>query len=164
MLQTVSRPTGVDDAIKFVWRQPDTLLTTAEKRTLNAVLAEKTDVVASRYFSAPDPAQWVGTLKGLVEPTGTFHGAEQWVETLRELLAPTCVLVLYCMTRLLYSTPPLCEWLALSWLWLQTTERRVFCLMRSSTTFSSLATLTKYHSLPSLYGMMAIGHVDLLLA
>ena len=56
MLQTVSRPTGVDDAIKFVWRQPDTLLTTAEKRTLNAVLAKKTDVVASRYFSAPDPA------------------------------------------------------------------------------------------------------------
>ncbi|DBB12937.1 TPA: hypothetical protein ACH3X3_005686 [Trebouxia sp. C0006] len=69
MLQTVSRPTGIDDAIKFVWRQPDTLLTTAEKRTLNAVLAEKTDVVASRYFSAPDPAQWVGTLKGLLEPT-----------------------------------------------------------------------------------------------
>jgi len=163
-LQMEVRPNGRKEAIEFVWRQPDAALTLSQKQSITAALAKDSDETATLYFLAPLSEQWVGTLKGLLEPTGTFHRAEQWVETLRELLAPTGVLVLYCMTRLLYSTPPLCVWLALSWLWLQTTERRVFCLMRSSTTFSSLATLTKYHSLPSLYGMMAIGHVDLLLA
>ncbi len=77
MLQTVSRPTGVDDAINFVWSQPDTLLNTSEKQNLTAVLANKTDAVASRYFFAPDPEQWVGTLRELLAPTGNMSVCNQ---------------------------------------------------------------------------------------
>ena len=37
----ITRPTDVDDAIKFVWKQPDTNLTSSEKQSLNAILAHK---------------------------------------------------------------------------------------------------------------------------
>ena len=43
----------------------------ADKQSLAAALAEKTDAVARRYFSAPNPELWVGTLRELLKPTGT---------------------------------------------------------------------------------------------
>ncbi|KAL3155946.1 hypothetical protein ABBQ32_012942 [Trebouxia sp. C0010 RCD-2024] len=64
-----NRPTGVDEAIKFIWNQPDTVLQSSEKQRLSAALAKETDVVARRYFLAPLPEQWVGTLKELLAPT-----------------------------------------------------------------------------------------------
>ncbi len=48
-----NRPTGVDEAIEFVWNQPDTVLQSSEKQSLSAILAKETDVVARRYFLAP---------------------------------------------------------------------------------------------------------------
>ncbi|DBA96649.1 TPA: hypothetical protein ACH3X1_015507 [Trebouxia sp. C0004] len=65
-----NRPTGVDEAIEFVWNQPDTVLQSSEKQSLSAMLAKETDVVARRYFLAPLPEQWVGTLKELLAPRG----------------------------------------------------------------------------------------------
>ena len=67
-----NRPTGVDEAINFVWNQPDTVLKSSEMQRLSAVLAKETDVVARRYFLAPLPEQWAGTLKELLAPTGIF--------------------------------------------------------------------------------------------
>ena len=60
-VQMANRPTGVDEAIKFIWNQPDTVLQSSEKQRLSAALAKETDVVARRYFLAPLPEQWVGT-------------------------------------------------------------------------------------------------------
>lgn len=71
-VQMANRPTGVDEAIKFIWNQPDTVLQSSEKQRLSAALAKETDVVARRYFLAPLPEQWVGTLKELLAPTGIF--------------------------------------------------------------------------------------------
>ena len=71
-VQMVNRPTGVDEAINFIWNQPDTVLQSSEKQRLSAALAKETDVVARRYFLAPLPEQWVGTLKELLAPTGIF--------------------------------------------------------------------------------------------
>ena len=67
-----NRPTGVDEAINFIWAQPDTVLQSSEKQRLSAALAKETDVVARRYFLAPLPEQWVGTLKELLAPTCIF--------------------------------------------------------------------------------------------
>jgi len=64
-----NRPTGVDEAIQFIWNQPDRVLQSSEKQRLSAALAKETDVVARRYFLAPLPEQWVGTLKELLAPT-----------------------------------------------------------------------------------------------
>ena len=65
-----NRPTDVDEAIKFVWNQPDTGLQSSEKQSLSAILAKETDVVAKRYLLAPLPEQWVGTLMELLAPRG----------------------------------------------------------------------------------------------
>ena len=54
-VQMANRPTGVDEAIDFIWNQPDTVLQSLEKQRLNAVLAKETDVVPRRYFLAPLP-------------------------------------------------------------------------------------------------------------
>ena len=72
IVQMANRPTGVDEAIDFIWSQPDTVLQSSEKQRLNAVLAKETNVVARGYFLAPLPEQWVGTLKELLAPTGIF--------------------------------------------------------------------------------------------
>ena len=71
-MQMANIPTGVDEAIEFVWNQPDTVLQSSEKQSLSAILAKETDVVARRYFLAPHPEQWVGTLKELLAPRGIF--------------------------------------------------------------------------------------------
>ncbi len=86
-LQMITRPTGVDDAIKFVWKQPDTVLKSSEKQSLNAILAHNTDVVAARYFSAPQPEVWVDTLKKLLEPTGISQCAAKFACTITKLLS-----------------------------------------------------------------------------
>ena len=57
-VQMANRPIGVDEAIEFVWNQPDTVLQSSEKQSLSAILAKETDVVAKRYFLAPLPEQW----------------------------------------------------------------------------------------------------------
>ena len=72
IVQMANRPTGVNEAIEFVWNQPDTVLQSSEKQSLSAILAKETDVVARRYFLAPLPEQWVGTLKELLAPRGDF--------------------------------------------------------------------------------------------
>lgn len=64
------RPNGRKQAIEFVWRQPDAALTLSQKQSITAALAKDTDETASLYFLAPLSEQWVGTLKGLLEPTG----------------------------------------------------------------------------------------------
>ena len=68
----VEKPSTVDEAIAYVWDVPDTVIGPADKQSLAAALAEKTDAVARRYFSAPNPELWVGTLRELLKPTGTF--------------------------------------------------------------------------------------------
>ena len=68
----VEKPSTVDEAIAYVWAVPDTVIWPADKQSLAAALAEKTDAVARRYFSAPNPELWVGTLRELLKPTGTF--------------------------------------------------------------------------------------------
>ncbi len=68
----VEKPSTVDEAIAYVWDVPDTVIELADKQSLAAALAEKTDAVARRYFSAPIPELWVGTLRELLKPTGTF--------------------------------------------------------------------------------------------
>ncbi len=72
------RPSGRKEAIKFVWRQPDAGLTLSQKQSITAALAKDTDETASLYFLAPLPKQWVGTLKGMLEPTGAFHRAAKF--------------------------------------------------------------------------------------
>ena len=67
----VEKPRTVDEAIAYVWDVPDTVIGPADKQSLAAVLPEKTDAVARRYFSAPNPELWVGTLRELLKPTGT---------------------------------------------------------------------------------------------
>ena len=49
IVQMANRPTGDDEAIEFVWNQPDTVL---EKQSLSAILAKETDVVKTKKFSA----------------------------------------------------------------------------------------------------------------
>ena len=66
----VNKPSTVDEAIAYVWDLPDSVLEPSEKQSLAVALAEKTDAVARRYFSAPDPQLWVGTLKALLKPAG----------------------------------------------------------------------------------------------
>ena len=68
----VGKPSTVDEAIAYVWDIPDTVIGPADKQSLVAALAEKTDAVARRYFSAPNPELWVGTLREMLKPTGTF--------------------------------------------------------------------------------------------
>ena len=68
----VEKPSTIDEAIAYVWAIPDTMIGPADKQSLAAALAEKTDAVARRYFSAPNPELWVGTLRELLKPTGTF--------------------------------------------------------------------------------------------
>jgi len=77
-LQMDVRPNGRKEAIEFVWRQPDAALTLSQKQSITAALAKDTDETASLYFLAPQPEQWVGTLKKLIEPTGTFHCAAKF--------------------------------------------------------------------------------------
>lgn len=67
----VEKPSTVDEAIAYVWAVPDMMIGPADKQSLAAALAEKTDAVARRYFSAPNPELWVGTLRELLKPTGT---------------------------------------------------------------------------------------------
>ncbi|DBB01776.1 TPA: hypothetical protein ACH3X1_000393 [Trebouxia sp. C0004] len=67
----VNKPSTVDEAIAYIWDLPDTVLKPSEKHSLTALLAEKTDAVAGRYFSAPGPELWVGTLKELLKPTAS---------------------------------------------------------------------------------------------
>ena len=69
----VKNPSTVDEAIACVWDTSDTVLGPSEKQSLTAALAEKTDAVARRYFSAPNPELWLGTLKELLNPTGIFQ-------------------------------------------------------------------------------------------
>ena len=69
------RPNGRKEAIEFVWRQPDAAVTLLQKQSITAALAKDTDETASLYFLAPLSEHWVGILKGLLEPTGTFHRA-----------------------------------------------------------------------------------------
>ena len=66
------KPSTVDEAIAYVWDVPDTVIGPADKQSLAAALAEKTDAVARRFFSAPNPELWVGTLRELLKPTGTL--------------------------------------------------------------------------------------------
>ena len=68
----VEKPSTIDEAIAYVWDVPNTVIGPADKQSLVAALAEKTDAVARRYFSAPNPELWVGTLRELLKPTGTF--------------------------------------------------------------------------------------------
>ena len=72
----VEKPSTVDEAIAYVWDIPDTVIGPADKQSLAAALAEKTDAVARRYFSAPNPELWVGTLRELLKPTGTCSQTE----------------------------------------------------------------------------------------
>ena len=105
IVQMAKRPTGVDEAIEFVWNQPDTVLQSSEKQSLSAILAKETDVVARRYFLAPLPEQWVGTLKELLAPRGEipvcdklwlplhFQEASEhtyWLECFSTLYKHTC--------------------------------------------------------------------------
>ena len=87
----VAKPTGVDEAIDFVWSQPDAALTPSQKQSITAALAKETDVVARRFFFAPDPEHWVGTLKNLAASRGTlavcgklwlhFHEASEQIQS-----------------------------------------------------------------------------------
>ena len=68
----VEKPSTIDEAIAYVWIIPDTMIGPADKQSLAAASAEKTDAVARRYFSAPNPELWVGTVRELLKPTGNF--------------------------------------------------------------------------------------------
>ncbi|KAL0034237.1 hypothetical protein WJX77_004781 [Trebouxia sp. C0004] len=85
------RPNGRKEAIEFVWRQPDAALTLSQKQSITAALAKDTDATATLYFLAPLSEQWVGTLKGLLEPTG-ISGATASVDdsigVMQALFAP----------------------------------------------------------------------------
>ena len=58
-----NKPSTVDEALAYVWALPDTTLKRSEKQTIAVALANRQDVVARRYFSSPDPEDWVGMLK-----------------------------------------------------------------------------------------------------
>ena len=70
-----SRPSSVDEAITCVWELPDSVLNPSDKQSIVATLADQTHDVARRYFSAPYPELWVGTLKELLRPTGILPAA-----------------------------------------------------------------------------------------
>lgn len=72
----VNKSIAVDEAVAYVWTLPDTVLRLSEEQSIAAALAEKTDVVAIRYFSSPDPEHWVGTLKELLKPAGILPSSE----------------------------------------------------------------------------------------
>jgi len=80
------RPNGRKEAVEFVWRQPDAAFTLSQKQSITAALAKDTDETASLYFLAPLSEQWVGTLKGLIEPTGAFHCAAKFAYIFTKLL------------------------------------------------------------------------------
>ena len=88
----VKKPSTADEAIAYVWDVTDTVIGPADKQSLAAALAEKTDADARRYFYAPSPELWVGTLRELLKPTGTFS----WT------LVMTCTAPLLCLDRLLW--------------------------------------------------------------
>ena len=75
----VEKPSTIDEAIAYVWDVPDTVIGPADKQSLAAALAEKTDAVARRYSSAPIPDLWVGTLRELLKPTGTFSQTHTYI-------------------------------------------------------------------------------------
>lgn len=72
----VNKPGTADEAVAYIWdipydtMLPDTVLEPSEKQSLVALLADKTDAVVRRYFSAPRPELWVGTLRAKLKPTG----------------------------------------------------------------------------------------------
>lgn len=68
-----SRPSSVDEAIKYVWDLPDSVLKPLDKQRIVATLADKTDDVARRYFSGPSPETWLGTLGELLKTAGTVY-------------------------------------------------------------------------------------------
>ena len=68
----VNKPSTVDEAIAYIWDLPDTILEPSEKHSLAAALAQKTDAIARRSFSAPSLELWVGRLKVLLKPAGIF--------------------------------------------------------------------------------------------
>lgn len=70
----VDRPDTVDKAIAYIWNLPDTVLEPSEKESLAVLLADKPDAVARRYFFAPGPHLWVGTLQKLLKPIGILTG------------------------------------------------------------------------------------------
>jgi len=72
----VNKPSTVDEALAYVWALPDTALRLSQKQDIAAALAERTDAVARRYFSSPDPEHWVGTLKQLLKPAGILPSSE----------------------------------------------------------------------------------------
>lgn len=65
-----SRPSTVDEAIKYVWDLPDSVLKPSDKQSIVATLADKTDGVARRYFSGPTSEMWLGTLRQLLKTSG----------------------------------------------------------------------------------------------
>ena len=72
----VKKPSTVDEAIAYVWDVPDTVIGPADKQSLAAALAEKTDAVARRYLSAPNPELWVGTLRELLQTNRCLQGLQ----------------------------------------------------------------------------------------
>ena len=66
----VNQPRAVDEALAYVWAVPDEVLQPSDKQTLAVALADKPDAVVRRYFSAPNPELWVGTLRALLQPAG----------------------------------------------------------------------------------------------
>lgn len=92
-------PSTVEEATAYVWHLPDTVLLPSEKQSLNVLLAKETDVVASRYFSAPFPDLWVGTLKQLLKSTGILLSSvhmHSWDLTCRKGVCPTKACMLLC--------------------------------------------------------------------
>ncbi|KAL3150579.1 hypothetical protein ABBQ32_000389 [Trebouxia sp. C0010 RCD-2024] len=79
----VNKPSTVDEPIAYVWDLPESVLEPSEKQSLVAALAEKTDAVARRYFSAPEPQLWVGTLKALLTPAGLNAGGDVCAQCVR---------------------------------------------------------------------------------
>lgn len=74
------RPNGRKQAIDFVWGLSNDALTTSQKDSISAALADKTDETASLYFLAPVPEQWVDC----------FETASQPLLCLEELLLAFC--------------------------------------------------------------------------
>ena len=65
-----SKPTNREEALEFVWQQPDTTLTFSHKQQLAAFFVKGTDQTAQLSFRGPAEG-WVGTLKQLLESAGT---------------------------------------------------------------------------------------------
>ena len=79
-----NRPTGVDEAINFIWGQPDTVLQSSEKQRLSAALAKETDVVARRSPTVRScKRQKVLQALELLAPTGIFAACGRLWEHLR---------------------------------------------------------------------------------